>query len=254
MQLSRKWSLQGYHEHMALPARKNLNLEKARVLILGGGDGLAASVLLEHFEKDEVHIVDFDCDLLREFREQEILKDLSRHVWDHPQLKTECADAFWYLQQPSQKEAWDLILVDFPHGVGSAAYAKVETWNFFLDLRNALRSNGRVVLHHEEYKSEARECVQRTLDHAGFTTSSSEVYGMAMIEGKKNSPTEVPRLNGIGAQEKTTDLGLIEGLKAGKIQTLFHLPCETPTDLNRIWTGTEFKKIEKPHSTITASL
>jgi spermidine synthase len=191
LQFSSEWNTESYHNSMALVARKQLNTEvnSANVLILGGGDGLLAETILTRYPQDQIKVVDFDCELLEAFKTRPHLRALSPQVWDSPRVSFSCDDAFHFVQRPEESQKWDLVLVDFPHGVGDAASLRVETWEFFSDLRTILTpSNGRVVIHHEKYDSEERVCVERTLAAAGFTTTSfpaeDSMEPEAMIIGK----------------------------------------------------------------------
>jgi spermidine synthase len=175
LQFSSQWNTEAYHRSMALVARRELGPmnEARKVLVLGGGDGLLADTLVRNFPQDRVKVVDFDCELVQAFSHRPALRALSEKAWDSPNVQFVCEDAFHYVLRPEDRGQWDLVLVDFPHGVGDAASLKVETWEFFRDLRAVLRpESGRVVLHHEQYRSEERECVERTLGEAGFSTTS----------------------------------------------------------------------------------
>lgn len=217
LQSSSLWNESAYHEGLVLPARRQLGAAPAKVLILGGGDGLAAQMVLRHFPKDEIHIVDFDGELLARAAKDPALTALAPLVWSSANVSVLAADAFWYLRR--SPASWDLILVDFPHGVGDAAAAKVETWEFFRDLAANLSGRGLVVLHHEKYGSEAQACVQATLASAGFDVESSpmEEAGSpeAILIGKRN-PALSARPKG---------------------QNWFRLRCQGLKGLASIWLG-----------------
>ncbi len=186
LQFSSAWNQDAYHKAMVLPARNALDKKAARVLILGGGDGLAAEALLSEFPQDHVKIVDFDEGLLGRVITDPVLRSLAPKTWDSPNVETLVADAFWFVRR--DKSEWDLILVDFPHGVGDAAAAKVESWEFFRDLRARLVPGGAVVLQHESFGSRALTCVVATLQNAGFLAQavpvSEDLVAEAMITGR----------------------------------------------------------------------
>lgn len=217
MQFSSRWNAEGYHRAMVLPARRYLGSQSRSVLILGGGDGLAAATVLQHYPNDRVRVVDFDCELLDEVRTKEVFRswisadDVKKVDWI-------CADAFWYVRQSTEK--FDLVLVDFPHGVGDAAALRVESLEFFADVGGLLSDGGRLVLQHERYLSTERECVENTLHAAGFQTQADEV-----LPGRRSSEAMIQAWHGRGIE---TD---------GPVQTRLGAPCFSPLTLRHLWLG-----------------
>jgi spermidine synthase len=217
LQSSSLWNERAYHDGLVLPGRRAVKKSRAEVLILGGGDGLAAETLLREFPEDSVTIVDFDGDLLERAPKDPALRQLAPLAWSSTQVSALAADAFWYVRRV--KKQFDLILVDFPHGVGDAAAAKVESWEFFRDLAGRVTSEGRVVLHHERFGSESQVCVEETFASAGF---SVEVLPM-----EESGSAEASL---IGARREPASLE-----PAG--QNWFRLPCQGFRNLDAIWLG-----------------
>lgn len=217
MQFSSRWNAEGYHRAMVLPARRSLGDRPRSVLILGGGDGLAASMLLQHYPRDRVRVVDFDCELIDEVRDKEVFR-----TWisseDAGKVDWVCGDAFWYVRHSTEK--FDLILVDFPHGVGDAAALRVESLEFFTDAASVLAPEGRLVLQHERYLSAERECVENTLHAAGFQTRADEV-----LPGRRSSEAMIQAWRGRAIEVD------------GPVQTRLGAPCFSPATLRHLWLG-----------------
>src|SRR3546814_15832161 len=75
-----------------------------RVLVLGGGDGLALREVLKYDDVDEVRLVDLDpavTDLARTF---EPISSLNRHSFDDPRVARTSADAFTWVRDNNDRE------------------------------------------------------------------------------------------------------------------------------------------------------
>lgn len=195
LQSSSLWNENQYHEKMGVRARALLGNDSKKILILGGGDGFLADHLLQKFPQDRMTIVDFDCKFLNLAASNAHLLNLNHSAFAQPQVNTVCFDAFAFLKKIPTSE-WDLILVDFPHGVGDAAALKVEGAEFFIDLYNRLRPQGIAVFHHERFGSEEQVCVEDTLRVLGFSTQSvaveeGELVSEAMIYATKSGEPRV---------------------------------------------------------------
>src|SRR4051812_20746047 len=84
-----------YHEALVHPA---MNGPHARVLILGGGDGLAAREVLRHAGVRRVDVVELDAGVVRLARHDPALSRLNGHVYDDPRVRVTTADAFGWLR------------------------------------------------------------------------------------------------------------------------------------------------------------
>lgn len=97
-----------YTESLVHPV---LARDPRRVLVLGGGDGLAARELLRHPSVEEVVQVELDPVVLDLARTR--LGDLNAHALDDPRVDVEVADAFTWLRDPPGG-AFDAVVVDMP--------------------------------------------------------------------------------------------------------------------------------------------
>ncbi len=96
-----------YHEHLVLPALL-AHPQPRRVLILGGGDGLAAREVLRHRGVETVTLVDIDGQVVRACRQH--LGDLQRGALDDPRVTVHIEDARDFLRRTTAR--YDLVLMD----------------------------------------------------------------------------------------------------------------------------------------------
>jgi spermidine synthase len=88
-----------------------------RVLVLGGGDGMAVREVLRHREVASVHLVDLDPAVTRLARTDPRLRALNRGSLDDRRVRVTNTDAFnWVRDHPEAgtDDRYDAVIVDFP--------------------------------------------------------------------------------------------------------------------------------------------
>jgi spermidine synthase len=156
-----------YHEPLAsVPtalARARHPARALRVLILGGGDGLALREVLRFPEVREVHLVDRDPAVLR--LGATALAELNRGAFQDPRVRVHVRDARGFLPQA---RGFDVVLYDltYPGDVAGAAHFTVAA---FSRARAALQPGGILAVNavSPEETPQAFGCVGRTLAAAG---------------------------------------------------------------------------------------
>lgn len=98
-----------YHEMLVHPVLM-LAGHSPRVLILGGGDGLAAREVLKWYP-ERVDIVDYDETFVRKLG-MDLLRDLNKDSFFDPSVVYHCRDARDFLKTRSLE--YDVVLVDLP--------------------------------------------------------------------------------------------------------------------------------------------
>src|SRR6266852_3463852 len=93
-----------YHEALVHPGLASLAGAR-RVLVLGGGDGLAVRELLKYPRVESITLVDLDEEMTRLFSTRSELVKLNQHSLTNSRVKVVNADAFPWLQKTS--EAYD---------------------------------------------------------------------------------------------------------------------------------------------------
>lgn len=100
-----------YHEVLVHPAMVAA-VSRAHVLILGGGDGLAAREVLKYKDVEDVTIVDIDPAMTRLAGTHPLLVNLNEGALNDPRVKVINEDAGIFLDRAS--DLWNVIIVDLP--------------------------------------------------------------------------------------------------------------------------------------------
>ncbi|MEV8629066.1 polyamine aminopropyltransferase [Streptomyces sp. NPDC051079] len=176
-----------YHEALVHPA---MNGRRARVLILGGGDGLAAREVLRYPDVRAVTVVELDPGVVRLVRTDPELATLNGQAFRDPRVTVAYGDAFRWLRaaRPVQ-ERYDVVISDLPDP-GVTAGAKLYSEEFYGLVAGVLAEGGRLVVHAGSAAARPRAywTVDATLRAAGFATRP---YGAA--DGTTTAPTRAAR-------------------------------------------------------------
>lgn len=164
-----------YHEALVHPAMSGPH---ARVLILGGGDGMAAREVLRHPGVDRVDVVELDAGLVRLARQDPALSALNGRVYDDPHVHVASADAFCWLRRTAPHAAYDVVIADLPDP-GITASTKLYSEEFYGLARRALAPGGRLVVHAGPVRARPRDfwTVAATIRAAGLAATPYRVLG-----------------------------------------------------------------------------
>lgn len=121
-----------YHEALVHPA---MDGPRARVLILGGGDGLAAREVLRYRDVRSVTLVEIDPAVTRLARTDPALSELNGHAYRDPRLTAVGADAFTWLRADHHR--YDVVISDLPDP-GITASTKLYSAEFYGLIAEAL--------------------------------------------------------------------------------------------------------------------
>lgn len=163
-----------YHEALVHPGLSSLR-EPREVLILGGGDGLAAREVLKDPRVERVTLVDLDPEMTRLFSRNELLARLNGGSLRSPKLSVVPADAFTWLE--SGDALFDFVVVDFPDP-SNFSLGKLYTTTFYARLRRHLKPGGLVVVQATSplFARKSFWCVENTMKTAGFGTAPYHAY------------------------------------------------------------------------------
>ncbi|WP_320777606.1 polyamine aminopropyltransferase [Streptomyces sp. CRN 30] len=163
-----------YHEALVHPA---MNGPHARVLVLGGGEGLAVREVLRYPDVRRVDVAGADPGVLRLARSDPALAALNGHVYDDPRVHVRTADAFAYLRS-APPAAYDVIVATLPDP-GITANAKLYSQEFYGMAREVLAPRGRLVVHAgpAEDRPRAFWTVDATIRACGLRTTPYRVGG-----------------------------------------------------------------------------
>lgn len=163
-----------YHEALVHPVLSALP-EVRRVLILGGGDGLAAREVLRYADVKSITLVDLDPAMTRLFSTNPTLVALNKGSLKDPRLHVVNEDAAQWLE--SEQSSFDVIIIDLPDP-NSYGLGKLYSEPFYRLVRNHLSQNGLVVIQATSpyFAPHAFWCVVTTLETAGFRTYPYHAY------------------------------------------------------------------------------
>lgn len=163
-----------YHEALVLPALGRVERPR-NILILGGGDGLAAREVLRHPDVESVTLVDLDPAITELFSETPMLARLNEGSLADPRMTVINADGFRWVRESDER--FDAILIDFPDPT-SFSLGKLYTTTFYRSLRQRLAPGGVVsVQSGTPYVSpQAYWTIATTLEAAGFAIRPYHAY------------------------------------------------------------------------------
>lgn len=131
-----------YHEALVHPAMSAQGAPK-RVLVLGGGDGMAVREILRYPGVEHVTLVELDPAMTTLFSRDPRLTALNRQSLMSPRVQVVNADAFTWLA--SHDDVFDVIIVDFPDPT-SHAIGKLYTTTFYALMDQHLSASGYAVI------------------------------------------------------------------------------------------------------------
>lgn len=174
-----------YHEALVHPAMASLTSPR-RVLILGGGDGLALREVLKYRSVESVTLVDLDPKMTALSRAFPPLGALNAQSLRDPRVRVVNEDAMIWIERV--RDLFDVAIVDFPDP-SSFALGKLYTTRFYRLLRARLAPNGMVAVQSTSplYAPRSYWCIVRTMEAAGLrvrpyqtTVPSFGVWGFAL--------------------------------------------------------------------------
>lgn len=218
-----------YHEALVHPALAALPHAR-RVLILGGGDGLAAREVLKYPQVESITLVDLDAKITDLFKSNRLLTEMNHGSLSSPKLSVVNQDAFVWLDQNPQ--VFDLIVIDFPDP-SNFSLGKLYSSAFYRLLEKRLSAHGLAVIQATSplYARRSFWCVVATLEDAGLTTAPYHAYVPSFGEwgyiiagrGAYTKPESIP----IATRYLTT----------ATLKTMFDFPADmarVPAEVNRL--------------------
>lgn len=168
-----------YHEALVHPGMAAIPAPK-RVLVLGGGDGLAVREILKYPTVESITMVELDPAMTKLFSKNEMLSDLSGHALSSPKLNIVNSDAFPWLREHAEelkRKPYDFVVVDFPDP-SNFSIGKLYTQTFYRLLNDVVSENGYIVVQSTSpyVAPKAYSCVIHTLESVGFQTVPYHVY------------------------------------------------------------------------------
>lgn len=168
-----------YHEALVHPGMAALKKAK-NVLILGGGDGLAAREVLKYPSVEKITQVELDPAMIRLFSSNEFLTELNQDAFHSPKIEIINRDAFVWLKNNAKmlsENPFDFVIIDFPDP-SNYSIGKLYSLTFFKLLKQVVAEEGALVIQSTSpfVARKSYWCVNNTLEAAGFTTKPYYAY------------------------------------------------------------------------------
>jgi len=186
-----------YHEALVHPAFAAAGASPKRILVLGGGDGLAVREILKYPTVESVTLVDLDPLMTGLSRNLPVLAELNKHSLADKRVSIVNADAFVWLDD-NYIEPFDIAIVDFPDP-NNFALGKLYTTRFYNLLKTKLKPESAIVVQTTSplIARNSFWCIIKTMEAAGFavkpyqtTVPSFGVWGFALA---KLEPFDAPQ-------------------------------------------------------------
>jgi spermidine synthase len=159
-----------YHEALVHPAFA-LSRYHERVLILGGGDGLALREVLKYKYVKQVDLVDLDPLVLKAASKHPSMLALNEYSLHDKRVNVYCQDALEFLA--SRNTLYDIIIVDFPDPTDETI-SKLYTREVYSLLKQSLEDDGILVC--QSHSPDDTPIVfwsnAKTMESAGLNTLS----------------------------------------------------------------------------------
>lgn len=222
-----------YHEALVHPAML-LAGDARRVLVLGGGDGLAVREILKYPSVESVTLVDIDPAMTALSERFAPLGQLNDHAFSDPRVSIVNRDAMLWLEEPS--EPADAVIIDFPDP-STFALGKLYTTRFYRLLKDRIAPEAPVAIQCTSpvVAPSSYWCIVRTLERAGFfvrpchaPVPSFGVWGFALA---RQTPFAAPEQFPEFLSER------LRYLNDATLSAMFTLPADirpVPVEINRL--------------------
>ncbi|MGW1159202.1 polyamine aminopropyltransferase [Streptomyces sp. NPDC002519] len=221
-----------YHQALVHPAMSGG--PHARVLVLGGGDGLAVREVLRRPGVRRVDVVEPDPAVVLLARRDRALSALNGHAFADPRVRVRTADPFCWLRRP--RGTYDVVIADLPDP-GIAESTKLYAQEFYGLARRVLAPDGRLVVHAGPVVSRPRVfwTVEATVRAAGLRTVPYRVPARAAAGDGQSAGGPDGTGRSAGLSQAPDDWGFVLAARTRPVLTLDprtpRLPALTPASL-----------------------
>jgi spermidine synthase len=140
-----------------------------RVLVLGGGDGLAVREVLKYPTVENVTLVDLDPEMMNLSKNLAVLAELNNYAMQNEKVSVINADAFVWLDN-TEIEPFDIVIIDFPDP-NNFALGKLYTTRFYNLLKKKLKPDASIAVQTTSplIARKSYWCIIKTIEATGFS-------------------------------------------------------------------------------------
>src|SRR5690348_6496464 len=163
-----------YHEALIHPGLSAVPTPR-RVLVLGGGDGLAVREILKYAQVESITLVDLDPEMTKLFSSHPMLTRLNDKSLLSPRVHVINADAFPWVD--SNTDSFDFIVIDFPDPT-NYSLGKLYTTAFYRAVARHLSAQGLMVVQSTSpmFARDSFWCIVQTIKQVGLHAYPYHVY------------------------------------------------------------------------------
>ena len=225
-----------YHEALVHPAFAAYGKEAKRILVLGGGDGLAVREILKYGSVESVTLVDLDPMMTQISKTVPALGELNKNSLLDSRVAVINNDAFVWLDS-AEAAPFDVAIIDFPDP-NNFALGKLYTTRFYNLLKKKLKPDSAVVIQTTSPLIARKSfwCIIKTLEASGFqvkpyntTVPSFGIWGYALA---KLEPFDVPKSPPAGLELKFLNEKSFAAMFEFSADT--SLPADGEIEINRL--------------------
>jgi len=184
-----------YHESLVHPVM-SIPGPRQKILILGGGDGLAAREVLKYSDVELIHLVDIDPEMTRIARELPMLAAINQRSLFSPKVTVFNQDAFTFINAPGI--LYDRVIIDMPDP-HNEALNKLYAREFYTMIKRRM-ADGSVLVSQSSSPFFTRRtfwCIERTMaavfsDTLSYHTAlpSFGIWGFNMARKQRSIPRQ----------------------------------------------------------------
>ncbi|MCP3740340.1 adenosylmethionine decarboxylase [Rossellomorea sp. BNER] len=199
-----------YHEALVYPVME-LSATHDRILILGGGDGLALREVLKYPNVKHVDLVDIDPMMIQMSKSEPALLEQNNQSFLDKRVNVHTEDAKKYLEKDLQK--YNVIIIDFPDPV-NPVISSLYTKEVFKQVANILSKDGVIVCQSNSPEDTPQSfwSIAKTMETVGLhtlaynvTVPSFGLWGYHLAAHKEIS-NQIPEIS-VSHQALTKDMG-----------------------------------------------
>lgn len=225
------WDEYRYHECLIHPAM-NLTSNREEVLILGGGDGLAAREVLKYPDVKRITLVDIDPDMVDFCKKDHLIKRINKNSLNDPRMNIVIDDAYKFLE--NSQERFGVIIGDLPDP-NNESLSKLYTMGYFKMIKQHLAKGGTGCIQSTSpyFARKTFWCIVHTIRESGLVNKPFHVFvpsmgdwGFSLISDRNFDPLNI----------EIPDIPL-KYLQKGSIANLFYFGKdeeEVPTEINTL--------------------
>ena len=167
-----------YHEPLVHPAMQVVT-QPEKILILGGGDGMAVREILKYPGVQSVTLVDLDPAMTRLGQEFGAFVSLNQGALNDDKVRIINMDVYQFLKQ--DQTLYDVIIIDLPDP-NNVELAKLYSRSFYQTARQHLSRYGAMVTQSTDVSDASKTfcCILKTIESAGFTALPYHNYVQTM--------------------------------------------------------------------------